>query len=153
MSAPAFESRRRRLARRLIAGGVAAWSSVAIAQAPPAAPDPSAPGAPAAPAAPAPSPAQPAPAAAKPAEPRAIELSADGRYGIQVYAETLPVRAEPSTRSPVIAELQQGTRVEADGRQGTWFRVPLSDGRTGWIGYVAGRVTPKFTVDARPCVA
>src|SRR6185369_11504713 len=49
-----------------------------------------------------------------------------------------------------IAELQVGTRVESDARQGPWFRVTLRDGRLGWIFFVAGPITPNFSIDARP---
>jgi len=148
MSAPASEPRR---AGRLLAAGLLSWSCIAIAQTPPA-PAKSAAAPPAKPAAAAP--AKPATAAAvetKPAPELAdIPTSADGRYGIQVYVETLDVREAPAAGALVIAELQEGTRVVADARQGTWFRVTLTDGRTGWIGYVADKGSPNFSVDARP---
>jgi hypothetical protein len=132
MSAPDSDRRRRRAVTPLAAALVVSWSGIAFAQAP----------------------AKPAAApAAKAPEPAPIERSVDGRYAIQVYAETVPVRAEASTRSPIIAQLQQGTRLEADARQGNWFRIPLRDGGHGWIGFVAGRVTPNFSVDSRPGVA
>ncbi len=83
----------------------------------------------------------------------AAVAAVDGRYAIQVNDETLDVHLEPSARSPVIAQLQKAARVEADARQGTWFRVTLSDGRHGWIGQVAGEFSPNFAVAAAPAVA
>lgn len=104
-----------------------------------------------------PSPAQP-PAAAAPAVklarpgagPAAPAQSADGRYGIVVLAPTLKVHAEPSAASPVLVELQQGVRLDADRRRGDWYRVNLPDGRSGWIDYVVGKTAPDFSVDASP---
>ena len=74
----------------------------------------------------------------------------DGRYSIQVDVETIDVHTEPSLRSRVIASLQIGTRVEADARQGNWYRIALLDGRPGWIEFVAGRIAPNLSVDAVP---
>ena len=43
---------------------------------------------------------------------------------------------------------------KADERRGTWYRVSLSDGRTGWINHVAGKVEPELRRrHARPGVA
>ena len=74
----------------------------------------------------------------------------DGRFAIQVLAAPVDVHAEPTLDSAVIAELQQGARVEAVERRGTWYRLRLSDGRIGWIGQVAGKANPNFSVDAKP---
>ena len=77
---------------------------------------------------------------------------ADARFVIQVYSEKVTVYADATTRSAVVAELQQGTRVEGNARRGTWYRVSLSDGRTGWINRVEGKVGPNFAVDTTPGV-
>ncbi|MDH5246659.1 MAG: SH3 domain-containing protein [Betaproteobacteria bacterium] len=130
MSAPASEPVGISRPAVLLAAAVLAWSGVAAAQTPPASSKPA------------------APAAAMSSSP-----AADGRYAIQVNDETLDVHLEPSARSSVIAQLQKAARVEADARQGTWFRVTLSDGRHGWIGQVAGEFYPNFAVDAAPAVA
>jgi hypothetical protein len=95
-------------------------------------------------------PAQARPGAAKGGESSAPAASTDGRYGIQVMSASVDVHQSPASGSLVIAQLQQGTRVVADQRQGTWYRIRLSDGRTGWVGYVVGRTNPNFTVDAAP---
>jgi hypothetical protein len=113
-----------------LAVAVFAWSCLAAAQAPPL---PS------------------GPAASAGAAP--VATTTDARHAIQVGVRTVEVHAEPSARAPVIAQLQPGTRVAADARQGTWDRITLSDGRHGWIGQLAGTVAPNFTVDAAPAVA
>jgi hypothetical protein len=102
-----------------------------------------------------PAPAKPAAAAqapAKTAQPAPPAKSADGRYALQVLVPTLDVHADPSSRSAVIAELQQGARIEADRRDGNWYRVHLADGSVGWLGYVVGKVSANFSVDANPGV-
>jgi uncharacterized protein YgiM (DUF1202 family) len=68
---------------------------------------------------------------ARTSAPAPIERLVDGRYSIQVDVETVDVHTEPSLRSRVIASLQIGTRVEADARQGNWYRIALLDGRPG----------------------
>src|SRR5436305_13681297 len=60
----------------------------------------------------------------EPAPPRSV----DGRYGIQVLAATVNVYADASPRSTVLAQLQQGARLEADQRRGNWYRIHLGDG-------------------------
>ena len=86
---------------------------------------------------------------AKPA-PTEPALSRDGRYVIHVVAALVDIHAEPEIRSPVIAQLEQGARHVALQRKGTWYQLTLADGRTGWIGQVAGRVSPNFSVAADP---
>jgi hypothetical protein len=107
-----------------------AWSFAAAAQSPP-----------------------PAAGSAGPAEPAAVTKPADARYAIQVGVENVDVHAEPSPRARVLAQLQPGTQVTADARQDTWYRIRLSDGRQGWIGHVAGTISPNFSVAAAPVVA
>lgn len=94
--------------------------------------------------------------AAKPAATAAAAsppVSKDGRYALQVLATTVTVYAEPNGRASVLGQLQQGARVEADRRRGSWFRVTLADGRAGWINYAVGRTSPNFAVDATPGLA
>jgi len=90
---------------------------------------------------------------AKRAEPAPPPRSADGRYGIQVMAATVNVHADPASGSTVLAQLQQGARLEADQRRGNWYRIHLADGRSGWIDYAVGRTNPNFSVDSNPGVA
>src|ERR1700682_3833244 len=101
-----------------------------------------------------------APQAPKPAtpdvkrgEPAPPPRSADGRYGIQVLAATVNVHAEATPGSAVLAQLQQGARLEADRRRGNWYRIHLADGRSGWIDYAVGKTNPNFSVDANPGIA
>jgi hypothetical protein len=126
MSALASNTR----ARLALAACAGAWAGLAVAQAP--------------------TPVKPAPAPAGAPAFAAPEKSADGRYGLQMLVPKVSVHSEPSSRSPVIAELQQGARVFADRRTGAWYRIRLSDGREGWVGYVVGRTSPNFSVDATP---
>jgi hypothetical protein len=98
---------------------------------------------------------QPAPPVAvkRPGEPAPLQKAADGRYAIQVLVATLNAHAEPTPGSAVIAELQEGARLEADERRGNWYRIRLADGRIGWVNYVVGKISPNFSVDARPGLA
>src|ERR1700732_1604256 len=91
---------------------------------------------------------KPAAPVVKLGEPAPPLQSADGRYGIQVLASTVNVHAEATSGSPVLAQLQQGARLEADQRRGNWYRVHLADGRSGWIDYVVAKSNPNFAVDA-----
>jgi hypothetical protein len=96
---------------------------------------------------------KPAAPVVKRAEPAPPPQSADGRYGIQVLASTVDVHAEATSGSPVLAQLQQGARLEADQRRGNWYRIHLADGRSGWIDYVVGKSNPNFAVDAGTGIA
>lgn len=97
-----------------------------------------------------------APAAAAAATPKRVPApppqSKDGRYGIQILVPAVDVHAEPNRASATLAQLQEGARVEATERKGSWYRVTLADGRSGWIGYVVGKVSPNFSVDSAPGV-
>jgi hypothetical protein len=86
------------------------------------------------------------------ARPAPSSAPAPTRMVIQIYAEKVTVRADPSPRATVLAELQKGTRVEATARRGNWYRVTLADGRSGWIERVEGKVAPNFAVDDTPGV-
>jgi len=83
-------------------------------------------------------------------EPAPPALSRDGRYGVQILAATLLVHEQPAPGSLVLAQLQEGARLEADQRRGNWYRVHLPDGRSGWIDYVVGKTNPNFSVDSNP---
>jgi hypothetical protein len=85
--------------------------------------------------------------------PAAAAKSVDGRFEVQILAPPVVVHAEPDATSAVLAELQQSARLEADQRLGNWYRIHLADGRTGWIGYVVGKTSPNFAVDAAPGLA
>lgn len=50
-----------------------------------------------------------------------------------VIAGKLNVRQGPSTSYSVIHRLWLGNRVKVTGKVGVWYRVQLSDGRTGWV--------------------
>jgi len=87
----------------------------------------------------------PAPAArASPA----AEISKTGRYELQVLAPSVNVYAEPHAGATVLAQLQEGARVEALERRNVWYRITLSDGRSGWVVYAPGRTNPNFSVIA-----
>ncbi len=97
----------------------------------------------------------PAPTAtqARPGTSRAladVPVSPDGRYALQVLAEFVSVHASADPQSAVIAQLQQGARVEAVERRGNGYRITLADGRAGWVFYAVGRPNPNFSVDAAP---
>ncbi len=127
----------------VVAGALAlAASSAGLAQGTP----------PTAPSAASPAPAQPA-TQAKRAEPAPPAISRDGRYGIQILSPTVNVHAAPAPGAPVLAQLQEGARLESDQRRGTWYQVRLPDGRSGWIGYVVGKTNPNFSVDSNPGIA
>jgi len=136
MSARAFDGYRRRCWPTLLALGALASSGLPAAQVPAASTDPVA------------APRIPAWPFVLAASPTAV----DGRFAIQVLAALLDVREKPTQRSLVIAQLKQGVSIEADRREGNWYRVLLRDGRTGWIDYGAGRSGPSFAVDANPGV-
>ncbi len=140
MSAPASD--RSVIARALATATLTGWAVFAAAQAP---------------AQPAAAPAASAtPTAAPAAPPRRVPAppppSKDGRYGIQILVPTVDVHAAPDAASSTLAQLQEGARFEAVERKGTWYRVTLADGRSGWIGYVVGKVSPNFSVDSAPGV-
>jgi hypothetical protein len=79
-----------------------------------------------------------------------VPTSPDGRYLLQVLSATVDVHTGADPHSAVIAQLQQGARVEASQRRGNAYRVALADGRTGWVFYSVGKTNPNFSVDAAP---
>src|SRR4029453_12383357 len=97
-------------------------------------------------------PAAPPPRAAKPpasCPPETVER----RFALQILAAPVYVYAEPAPNAAVIAQLQQSAELEADQRRGTWYRIRLADGRTGWINLIVGKPNPNFSVDAQPRAA
>jgi cell wall-associated NlpC family hydrolase len=50
-----------------------------------------------------------------------------------VTASKLNVRSGPSTSYSIIHILWQGNKVKVIGQSGDWYRIQLSDGRTGWV--------------------
>jgi Bacterial SH3 domain len=79
-------------------------------------------------------------------------LSVDGRYALQVLVATLEVYEEPNRTAPIIAQLQEGAKIDALERRDAWYRIALADGRPGWIDYVVAVTGPNFSVadaDAR----
>ena len=59
------------------------------------------------------------------------EQSASG-YG-KVTASTLNVRSGPSTKNSVISKLSKNTTVELISSSNGWYKVKLSNGKTGWV--------------------
>lgn len=53
-------------------------------------------------------------------------------YGI-VSATKLNMRTGPSTNYAVMHKLYQGNRVKVTASSGSWYKIQLSDGRTGWV--------------------
>ena len=50
-----------------------------------------------------------------------------------VVIKTASVRSEPSTKGKILSTLKKGTKVESLGRSGSWFKIRLSTGATGWV--------------------
>jgi cell wall-associated NlpC family hydrolase len=50
-----------------------------------------------------------------------------------VTATKLNVRTGPSTNYYIMHALWQGNRVKVTGQSGEWYKILLSDGRTGWV--------------------
>jgi cell wall-associated NlpC family hydrolase len=50
-----------------------------------------------------------------------------------VTATKLNVRTGPSTNYSIMHALWQGNRVKVIGQSGEWYKILLSDGRTGWV--------------------
>jgi outer membrane biosynthesis protein TonB len=81
--------------------------------------------------APAPVPApEPRPATPAPAPPT-MEEHATGT--VQVNVSTLNIRADASTSSEIVGHARRGERLTVVGDTGSWLRVKLNDGTTGWV--------------------
>jgi uncharacterized protein YgiM (DUF1202 family) len=95
--------------------------------------------------APAPAPApEPRPAAPAPAPP-AQEEQATGT--VRVNASTLNIRAEASTSAAIVGHARRGERLTVVGDSGSWLRVKLNDGMTGWV---ASQLVVREGAAARP---
>lgn len=89
-----------------------------------------------------------APAAAQSEAPPQAAAQQPDRYLLQVLAPVASVHSGPDVAKPVIARVEQGTELEANGRIGPWYRIRLSDGRTGWLFDAA--TSAGSTLAARP---
>ncbi len=67
-----------------------------------------------------------------------------------VTASKLNVRSGPSTSNSVIHALYSGIRITVISESGNWFRIRLSDGRTGWVSksYITSDYNTTGTVTA-----
>ena len=80
---------------------------------------------------PAPEPApEPRSAAPVPAPPTPEE-HASGT--VQVNVSTLNIRADASTSAEIVGHARRGERLAVVGDAGSWLRVKLNDGTTGWV--------------------
>jgi len=87
---------------------------------------------------------QPRPAAPAPAAPSAEEQSSGT---VQVNVSTLNIRADSSTSSEVVGHARRGERLTVVGDSGSWLRVRLNDGTTGWV---AAQLVVREGAAARP---
>jgi len=87
--------------------------------------------------APEPRPATPAPA---PAEEHATGT-------VQVNVSTLNIRADASTSAEIVGHARRGERLAVVGDAGSWLRVKLNDGTTGWV---ASQLVVREGAIARP---
>lgn len=62
----------------------------------------------------------------------AVSISASAQTGT-VIADTLNVRSSTNTASDVIAKVSAGTELEILASDGLWYKIQLSDGRTGFV--------------------
>ncbi len=79
----------------------------------------------------------------------AVQISPVVRY---VDADTLNVRAFPSTDGAVLLKVSRGTSVSITHRSGAWYGVSLSDGSVGWVhgDYLANAPAPQQALTSRP---
>jgi uncharacterized protein YgiM (DUF1202 family) len=95
--------------------------------------------------APAPTPApEPRPAAPAPA-PASAEEQATG--SVRVNVSTLNIRADASTSAEIVGHARRGERLTVVGDSGSWLRVKLNDGTTGWV---ASQLVVREGAAARP---
>lgn len=73
---------------------------------------------------------EPRPAAPAPAAP-AAEEHATGT--VQVNVSMLNIRADASTAAEIVGHARRGERLTVIGDAGSWLRVKLNDGSTGWV--------------------
>jgi uncharacterized protein YgiM (DUF1202 family) len=95
--------------------------------------------------APAPAPApEPRPAAPAPAR-ASVEEQSSGT--VQVNVSTLNIRADSSTSAEIVGHARRGERLAVVGDSGSWLRVKLNDGTTGWV---ASQLVVREGAAARP---
>jgi cell wall-associated NlpC family hydrolase len=63
---------------------------------------------------------------------QSVETSIMNMTGV-VTATKLNMRSGPSTSYSIIHVLWQGNKVKVIGESGDWYKIQLSDGRTGWV--------------------
>lgn len=73
------------------------------------------------------------PKSSAPAPAVEVERQSVALKTLYVKADTLNVRASPSTGGAVLAKLPRGTAVVPTLRSGGWYGVALTDGSTGWL--------------------
>lgn len=78
-----------------------------------------------------------------------VDRSRVGRW-VRTTDRGIRLRAGPGRRSPVLSELERHTALRVVAAQGSWFRVRLPDGRSG---FVAGRLTESADRPLRTRVA
>ena len=61
------------------------------------------------------------------------DAAASAHYLVQVLAPTIPVYEKPDIEQPVIARVEQGIELDADLKQGEWYRVKRVGGGEAWI--------------------
>jgi len=69
-----------------------------------------------------------------------VQLAGLGRW-VRVRGEAIHLRDRPDRRAQVLADLPRHTAVRVMGGVGTWYRVKLPDGNSG---FVAGRLTEEI---------
>jgi uncharacterized protein YgiM (DUF1202 family) len=52
---------------------------------------------------------------------------------VQVNVSTLNIRADASTSAEIVGHARRGERLNVVGDAGSWLRVKLNDGTTGWV--------------------
>jgi uncharacterized protein YgiM (DUF1202 family) len=86
----------------------------------------------------------PRPAALAPA-PATKEEQATGT--VLVNVSTLNIRADASTSAEIVGHARRGERLAVVGDSGSWLRVKLNDGTTGWV---ASQLVVREGAAARP---
>lgn len=69
---------------------------------------------------------------------------------VQVTASALNVRAEPSTKAPIVGTVTRGARLPLLEERGEWSRVEWRGGREGWVSARYTRRTEPCLPDAAP---
>lgn len=68
-----------------------------------------------------------------PAAPVSAAPTQAERYLIQVQAPEVLIYEKPDATSTVVARLEQGVQLEADRKQGDWYRIRRTGAGAGWI--------------------